>query len=131
MGTQPESRLQRRIRAVLETKYPDSVWFKYHGGPLTRAGVPDLIGVVEGRACMLEVKTDDGEVSAIQRRVQSRLRSAGAIVGVVRTSREAIRVIETAFGRGQCGYHESSAVALVKRCSRRAGHSGDHELYIP
>lgn len=99
MGTQPESRLQRRIRAVLETKYPQSVWFKYHGGPLTRAGVPDLIGVVEGRACMLEVKTEDGDVSAVQRRVQARLARAGAIVAVVRTPGEAIRAIERAFGR--------------------------------
>jgi RecB family endonuclease NucS len=94
--SQPESRLQRRIRKALEIEYPGSVWLKYHGGAFTKAGVPDLLGVVEGRFVALEVKRAKGRVSPVQRVVQRRLKRAGAIVAVVRTPAEAIEVVEDA-----------------------------------
>ena len=98
MVTQPESRLQRKIRGALEAAYPRSVWFKYHGGPFTRAGVPDLLGVVEGRFIALEVKQPGESPSVIQRHMHARLRDASAIVAVVRSVDEALGVMRDALG---------------------------------
>jgi hypothetical protein len=92
-----ESRLQRNIRAALELQFPGSVWFKYHGGPFTRAGVPDLLGVVYGRFIALEVKRPGERASRIQRHVQKRLANAGAIVGVVTSVDEALTQIKAGF----------------------------------
>lgn len=91
--SQPESRLQRRIRGALEVAFPRSYWWKTHGGPFTPSGIPDLIGSVYGRMCALEIKRDDGEASAVQLRIIDRLRRAGAISGVVRSTDEALSVV--------------------------------------
>lgn len=108
MATQPESRLQRKIRATLEAVYPQSVWFKYHGGAFTRAGIPDLIGVVDGRFCALEVKRPGEGPSAIQRATIARLKRAGAIVAVVTSPAEATEVVKAALGCWECPGHRNS-----------------------
>lgn len=87
---QPESRLQRKIRKALKAEYPDSVWWKVHGGPFTPAGIPDLAGVVYGRPIFLEVKMPGEEPSLVQRKRMRDLRRAGAIVAVVTSVDEAI-----------------------------------------
>jgi hypothetical protein len=92
--SQPESRLQRRIRAALEARWPTSFWTKYWGGPFTRAGIPDLIGCVQGRFVALEVKRPGEEASRIQIIRMTDLASAGAIVGVVRDALTAVRYVE-------------------------------------
>lgn len=97
--SQPESRLQRRIRKALEREFPGSFWWKVHGGAYTRAGIPDLCGCVRGRHIALEVKRPDGTVSAIQRSTHRRLKRAGAAVAVVATPAEAIDVVHLALKR--------------------------------
>lgn len=93
MSVQPESKLQRLIRASLESEWPTSWWTKFHGGPFTPAGVPDLIGCVEGCMCALEVKQPGEEASPVQRRRIAHLRRAGAISGVVVSVDEAIAMV--------------------------------------
>ena len=87
-----ESTLQRRIREALEAHFPTSWWTKYHGGPYTRAGVPDLLGSVKGRFLAFEVKRDGQDASLVQRRQIALLARAGAITGVVRTVAEALKL---------------------------------------
>lgn len=58
---------------------------KVHGGPMQQRGIPDLPIVSNGRLYALEVKTDVGKVSAIQRHEMRRLAEAGAVVAVVRS----------------------------------------------
>jgi hypothetical protein len=48
----------------------------------TIAGVPDLVCILYGRAYCLEIKTERGRVSEVQRVVHERLRRAGAEVVV-------------------------------------------------
>ena len=90
MAKQGESKLQRRIREALEIEFPTSYWFKHHGGPFSRAGMPDLIGCVSGRYVALEVKRPVGSASRVQRSTIARLKRAGALTGIVKSPAEAI-----------------------------------------
>lgn len=91
--SQPESRLQRRIRRALEAAFPHSYWWKTWGGPYQPAGMPDLAGIVVGRSIFVEVKRPVGRVSPVQRMMHTRLRRAGAIVVVAKTPDEAIAMV--------------------------------------
>lgn len=93
--TSPESRLQKRIQNAVRDEWDDAFMFKVHGGPYQQAGIPDLVGSVEGRFVALEVKHPDQghEESAIQRIVRVRLEKAGAIVAVVESVDEALDFI--------------------------------------
>lgn len=105
MTKKAESRLQLRIRHALEGQFPGSYWWKVHGGPFTPAGVPDLAGVVLGRAVFVEVKLPGGRVSRIQTITQRRLASAGAIVAVATSVDEAVTQVRAGLAnRPQSGH---------------------------
>lgn len=96
MSTQPESRLQRRIKKAL-LKAVGGWWVKIHGGPFQQAGIPDLIGCVEGLFFALEVKTPTGDTSEIQRFTLKAIRKeGGAIAKVVITPEAAVECVEDA-----------------------------------
>lgn len=93
---QREARLSREIQKRLREEYGKDLWcFKVHGGPMTPAGTPDIVGVVQGRFFALETKVPDpsSQPSIIQLHVMSRLRRAGAIVGVPRSVADALDIV--------------------------------------
>lgn len=92
MAKQGESRLQRKIRKALEKEF-GGYWWKVWGGPFQPAGLPDLMGIVDGRAICLEVKRPKERASLVQERTMARLSVAGAIVAVVTSVAEAIDVV--------------------------------------
>lgn len=78
--------LQRSPRAC--------VWFlKIHGSPMQRAGVPDLLVVIDGHAVFLEVKTETGKVTKLQEHTMKKLREARATAVVVRSVDDASRCL--------------------------------------
>jgi hypothetical protein len=93
---QPETALQRVIVEHLAwCAHPDAFCFHVPLGGYRRpveaailkaigtvAGVPDIICVYGGRVYCLELKTERGRVSDVQRVVHDRLRRAGAEVEV-------------------------------------------------
>lgn len=96
MAKKPESRLQQRIRKALEEEV-GGWWVKIHGGPFQDAGIPDLIGCVEGRFFALEVKCEDGRVSSIQTVTMDKIRRKGqGVAAVVLTPEEAVDVVRQA-----------------------------------
>jgi hypothetical protein len=58
------------------------------------AGVPDLILVHAGRTYGLELKSDNGRSTDVQRSCHARMREAGAIVSTCRGVDEAISTLE-------------------------------------
>jgi hypothetical protein len=58
---------------------------KLHGGPMQRAGLPDFLVVIDGRAIFLELKGDGGQVTPLQSVTMQRLETAGAKTAVVRS----------------------------------------------
>lgn len=66
MAQKRETRRQRKIKKGLKKAFPGSWWVKIHGGWFQEAGIPDLIGCVEGLFFAFEVKEPDGDTSEIQ-----------------------------------------------------------------
>ena len=97
-----ETALQARIRKALLREYPGAVMWKIHGGPSQAAGIPDLLGCIEGRLVGLEVKLPGGShpVSSIQEAQLSAIRRAGGIAAVVRGTREALDVVAEGLASG-------------------------------
>lgn len=99
MAKKSESRLQLRIRKSLE-KEVGGFWWKVHGGPFQVAGLPDLIGSVEGLFFGFEVKTDTGSTSKLQDYTLEVMRKkGGAHVHVITTPEEAVRHVQRALGK--------------------------------
>ncbi len=97
MSTQPESRLQRRVRAALKEEWPDSWWFKVHGGPFQRAGIPDILGCLGGQFFGFETKTPEGKgPTPIQNYEMGKIATAGGIIAVIRRPIEVISVVRQA-----------------------------------
>lgn len=99
MTKKTESRLQRRIRDALEWCFPNSFWFKVHGGPFQRAGIPDLLGCVNGVYFALEIKVKDkGELSAIQVDTIERINNAGGYAAEITSPQEAVDFVFNCLG---------------------------------
>jgi hypothetical protein len=88
-----ETRLVHKILLALGKKYPGAYFRKIHGSPFQHAGIPDIIGCVQGYFVGLEVKTSDGHTSAIQRIEGDTIIMANGIHGVVTDAEEAIECI--------------------------------------
>lgn len=81
----PETRLTKSIVEALRDDFPQSFFFKVLGGAFSLAGIPDLVGCIDGRFVALEVKTDKGKPSKIQLYIIECIKNAGGIAGVVRS----------------------------------------------
>lgn len=95
MAKKPESRLQRRIVKALKKAYPKSWWVKFHGGPFSAAGVPDLLGCVNGYFYALEVKNPGKlrTVTAVQSATIKIIQNAGGISCALTSPDEALAVV--------------------------------------
>lgn len=94
LAKKPETRLVHKILEELSRAFPGSYFRKIHGNPYQHAGIPDLIGCVEGYFVALEVKTEEGNTSKIQELEGFAIRKACGIHGVVKSPEEAIKVIK-------------------------------------
>ena len=83
-----ESTLKRQVLKYLATRPGRAL--KIAGGPMQRAGEPDILYVETGHAYFFELKTAPpgtlaGEPTAIQRHCMDQWAAAGATVAVVRS----------------------------------------------
>ena len=83
------------MTAILKTlgAWPRTWLTKIHGGAYQSAGIPDIVGVMDGRFVALEVKVPGGHATPLQELVLARLKDAGALCGVVTSVEEAVRVV--------------------------------------
>ncbi len=88
-----ESAIVQRIMRYLNVR--PGVWaVKIHGDGYTRRGVPDIIGSAYGRAFALEVKRPGvGVLSESQKHELQKLANAGALVAVVESLEDALKVL--------------------------------------
>jgi hypothetical protein len=73
---------------------PNSRWFKTHGDPFGRVGLPDIIGCVEGQFYGLEVKQHGEQATERQLYEMHQWADAGAIVAVVRCVADCREVVK-------------------------------------
>ncbi len=92
MSTKPEAVLTRRILKALRSK--GGFWAKIHGGPYQVTGLPDIIGVYEGRFYGMEVKLlKGGQPTARQALALRLIKAAGGVSGVVRDPQDALKLL--------------------------------------
>jgi len=88
-----EAAIVKAIVSRIRAEYHGALVLKYHGGPHSVAGHPDLYGAVYSRAFALEVKRPGGRPTALQSARLDEWRRGGAITGVVTSADEAVGVI--------------------------------------
>lgn len=113
MTTQPESKISRAIIAMIKAGGGYAV--KFHGGPMTEAGTPDILACIPIQAHSTEVcghpsdpgriglfvgietKTPDKRhnVSAIQRRRHAHIEHSGGVVIVATSVSEAREALQS------------------------------------
>ena len=94
-----EKTITRRILKALNAR-PDTIAIKTHGSVYGQAGMPDIIGCVDGNAFALEVKRPGGKATPLQKVWLRRWRTAGAYAGVVRSMADVDRILGAAEGEG-------------------------------
>lgn len=80
-----ESSVLKRITDSLQKRWRSGEpvwWFKSHGGPMQRAGVPDLIVCYAGRFIAVEVKRPGEQPTSLQSATMQRISEAGGVSGV-------------------------------------------------
>jgi hypothetical protein len=93
---QPERALQVALVEHLQWRASPDLWWAHYpsGGRRSRiagailkgmgarAGVPDLLLVSRGRLFAMELKSDRGRLSPVQRETHAAMRKAGVVIGV-------------------------------------------------
>jgi hypothetical protein len=91
--SQGESKLSRSIIDAIRAR--GGFAFKVHGNALMMAGLPDVIGCYRGFMLALETKMPEGKgPEPIQRLRIKQIRGAGGVSYVVRSVRDARRVMD-------------------------------------
>lgn len=81
MANQPEKKFENEVKRYLTSI--GAWWYKTMGTSYTRAGVPDILAVLNGRMIALEIKAAHGRPSALQLREIDRIRQAGGYARVL------------------------------------------------
>jgi hypothetical protein len=95
--TQRESKLSRRIMDALKEEYRERVFvFKVWGNEMQVAGLPDILGCLDGMYFGLESKLPESrdKVSPKQEFIHTQITNAGGRVAVVCSPGEALRTVE-------------------------------------
>lgn len=87
----------KKILLFLNNNYP-GFYFKSHGGPYQRIGLPDIMGSYQGRFVGIEVKRPDkrNNTTASQKRVLFEIKNSGGISGVATSIDEVRRIMDEA-----------------------------------
>jgi hypothetical protein len=123
MAQKRETRRQRKIQSALRRRFGIEIWFfKVHGGPFQKSGIPDLVGVCRGLFFGFEIKEEDGGLSAIQIETILDIGEAGGLALAILTPQEAIDALEYALGRAKSRRRvcfETGSVSSVLRAAYR------------
>lgn len=96
-GPQGESKLSKKLKDDLHTLFPGSRWWKNAGGDFAENGMPDIMGVVNGRLIAIEVKRNTGWFKPLQIMFLKELERAGAVaIGFLHVEGDGYYIIPTA-----------------------------------
>jgi len=81
MAMTPEAKVKKKVKELLDQMGV------YHFSPMQngmgRAGIPDIIGCLDGRFIAIECKAGKGTTTALQERELTRIQNAGGLALVV------------------------------------------------
>jgi hypothetical protein len=91
-GKRPGPKEKDITRGILDLLKSCNVWaFKHWSGPMSKAGISDILGIHEGRFLAIEVKTASGSLSPAQARFLANVVDRGGIGFVARSAEDVIR----------------------------------------
>lgn len=95
MAAKPETALTNRIRKAVLEEYPGSWLVKIHGSAYQTAGIPDLVGCINGRGVGIEVKVPGREqtLTARQAEALNEIRHAGGVAFVATEVKTALDLL--------------------------------------
>lgn len=111
MTTQPESKLSRRIIQAIRARGGYAV--KFHGGPMTEAGTPDILACIPVRVSTWTLEPEDqpivglfvgieskmpdkkDNVSDIQHYRHAQIQAAGGVVIIATSVQQAVKALES------------------------------------
>lgn len=104
-----ESQLTTKIRKALDEQ--GGSWFKVHGGQFQRAGLPDIIGCLDGQFVGLEVKRPGRPhpLTPLQEATLEWLHISGAVSAVVESVDEALELVRVLREEGVEAAREAGA----------------------
>lgn len=82
----PETRLKNSVMRMIKKEFP-GVW-AWKISDLYTSGIPDLLLVNDGAYLWVELKTNEGEASEIQKHTIKRLRSKGCFAVIATSVKE-------------------------------------------
>lgn len=102
-----ESEIHNRILVALSQEFhPLGVFWRQNAGRVKSAqgrwialgptGISDVVGVLDGRAVFVEVKTATGKQRDAQRKFQKAVEKAGGFYVVARSPEEAVAALKSA-----------------------------------
>jgi hypothetical protein len=93
MAKKPETLLKEKTLKVLKS-LPNSWWVKIQ--QVAIIGTPDILGTINGHFIAIELKTDDGKLSEIQKHNLIKITSCGAVALILMPSNfdECIKLLE-------------------------------------
>ena len=77
-----ETTFKNKVTNYLKT-VPGCWFVKIWGGGFQRAGIPDILGCINGKFFALELKSDNGNPSTLQMYVLAKIQKCGGIASVV------------------------------------------------
>lgn len=88
-----ETPLRKKILKRLREE--GGFWYHPAGNPMTMAGIPDLIGCMNGMFVGLEVKRPGNQATQLQAYTLERIKAAGGVAGVVHSVEEALELLRS------------------------------------
>ena len=77
-----EKQFENKIKDFLKS-LPKTWFFKYWVGPMSKAGIPDIIACVNGTFVAIEVKAPNGKPSELQKRNIRLIRECGGVAYIL------------------------------------------------
>lgn len=80
----PEGKVKEKIKKWLDLNMPGHWRVMPRGGPFGKAGCPDILICWQGIFIAIEVKSDEGDATALQIMNLKKILSAGGVAALVR-----------------------------------------------
>ena len=111
----PEGKVKDQVKSIIE-RIPSVYYFMPATGGYGRSGIPDIMGVVSGRAFAVECKANGGQLTALQNREIDKFVEAKGTAFVVDASSVGLFAIDFAdFARHPDDYARGYRIVYNKK----------------
>ena len=95
MASKPETKIVKKCMTLLKDKYP-GFYFKTHGGPYQKAGLPDIVGVYQGKFIGIEIKCPGKEdtLTDLQKKTLEKISKAGGVAFMATSPQQIAEIMD-------------------------------------